>query len=95
MKLTRQEVLHIARLARLGLTEEEVDRLAGQLSDILGHFETLAEVDTTGVTPTAQASAVSSVVAADEVLPSLPAEEVLANAPSREGEFFRIRAVLE
>ena len=95
MKFSRQEVLHIARLARLGLSEAEVDRMAGQLSDILGHFETLAEVDTTGVAPTAQASAISSVTAPDEVLPSLPAEEVLANAPAREGDFFRIRAVLE
>ena len=95
MKLTREEVLHIARLARLGLTEAEVDRLAEQLSDLLGHFETLGEVDTTGVVPTAQASEVSSVTAPDEVAPSLPAEVVLANAPAREGDFFRIRAVLE
>ncbi len=95
MKLSREEVLHIARLARLGLTEDEVDRMREQLSNILDNFEVLKRVDTTDVPPTAQPIALQNVMRDDEVAPSLPAEDVLANAPRREGEFFRVRAVLE
>jgi len=95
MKLSREEVLHIARLARLGLTESEIERLSEQLSHILENFEVLQQVDTTGVPPTAQSIALHSVVRDDEVAPSLPADEILANAPRREGDCFRVRAVLE
>lgn len=95
MKLSREEVLHIARLARLGLTEAEVVRLSEQLSNILEHFEVLQQVDTTGVPPTAQPNTLQNVLRADEIKPSLPQSEVLANAPRRDGEFFRVRAVLE
>ncbi len=95
MKLTREEVLHIARLARLGLTEDEIDRMREQLSNILENFEILKQVDTTGVPPTAQSIALQNVMRDDEVAPSLPADEVLANAPRKEGDFFRVRAVLE
>ena len=95
MKLSREEVLHIARLARLGLTEAEIDRLREQLSDILENFEILQQVDTTGIPPTAQSIALQSVVRDDEVAPSLPSDEILANAPRKEGDFFRVRAVLE
>jgi aspartyl-tRNA(Asn)/glutamyl-tRNA(Gln) amidotransferase subunit C len=95
MKLSREDVLHIARLARLGLTESEIDRLREQLSHILENFEVLQKVDTAGVPPTAQSVALHSVVREDEVRPSLPADDVLANAPRREGDCFRVRAVLE
>lgn len=95
MKLSRQEVLHIALLARLGLTEAEMNRLREQLSDILENFEILQQVDTTGVTPTAQSIALQNVVKDDEVAASLPENEILANAPRREDNFFRVRAVLE
>ena len=95
MKLSREEVLHIARLARLGLTEAEVDRLSEQLSNILENFEILQQVDTSDVPPTAQSIALQNVMRSDEVAPSLPASEILANAPRREGQFFRVRAVLE
>jgi len=95
MKLSREEVLHIARLARLGLTEAEVDRLSEQLSNILENFEILQKVDTSDVPPTAQSSALQNVMRDDEVTPSLPANEILANAPRREGDCFRVRAVLE
>ncbi len=95
MKLSREEVLHIARLARLGLAEADIDRLSEQLSNILENFEVLQQVDTTDVTPTAQSIALQSVVREDEVAPSLPSSEVLANAPRKEGDFFRVRAVLE
>ena len=95
MKLTRDEVLHIARLARLGLTEDEVDRFQEQLSNLLEHFETLQQVDTSNVSPTAQAINLQNVMRDDTVAPSLSADEVLANAPRQEGDFFRVRAVLE
>jgi len=95
MKLSREEVLHIARLARLGLTETEVNQLGEQLSNILENFEVLQQVDTTDVPPTAQAIPLQNVTKDDEVAPSLPADDVLANAPQRDGEFFRVKAVLE
>ena len=95
MKLTREEVLHIARLARLGLTEEDVGKFREQLSNILENFEILQQVDTAAVPPTAQPLALQNVMRGDEVTPSLVPEDILANAPHREGNCFRVRAVLE
>ena len=95
MSLSREDVLHIALLARLGLTEEEVDKFREQLSNILENFQVLQRVDTTDVPPTAQSIPLQSVMRDDEVAPSLPQDEVLANAPRKEGEFFRVKAVLE
>jgi len=95
MKLSREEVLHIALLARLGLTETEVDKLSEQLSNILENFEVLQEVDTSDIPPTAQSVALQNVVSDDEVASSLPPSQVLDNAPQKEGDFFRVRAVLE
>ncbi|MBA7665975.1 Glutamyl-tRNA(Gln) amidotransferase subunit C [subsurface metagenome] len=95
MKLSREEALHIARLARLGVTEEDVDKFREQLSNILENFEILRQVDTEGVPPTAQSIVLQNIMRDDEVAPSLPPEDILANAPRREGECFRVRAVLE
>ena len=95
MKISREEVLHIALLARLGLTAEEVDRLCEQLSNILENFEILQQVDTTDIPPTAQSIALQNVVSDDKPAPSLSPSEVLANAPKKEGDLFRVRAVLE
>ena len=95
MKLSREEVLRIARLARLGVTEEDVDKFREQLSNILQNFEILRQVDTEDVPPTAQSITLQNVMRDDEVAPSLPPEDILANAPRREGECFRVRAVLE
>ena len=95
MKLSREEVLHIALLARLGLSETEVDKLREQLSNILENFEVLQQVDTTDVPPTAQSIPLQNVLKADEIAPSLPQSQVLANAPRKEGELFRVRPVLE
>ncbi len=95
MKLTDEEVLRIARLARLGLAEAEVTRLGEQLSNILESFEVLQRVDTTGVPPTAQSVALENVLRSDRVKASLSQSQVLANAPRRDGDFFRVRAVLE
>jgi aspartyl-tRNA(Asn)/glutamyl-tRNA(Gln) amidotransferase subunit C len=95
MKLSREEVLHIARLARVALTEDEITRMSEQLSNLLENFEILQQVDTEGVPPTAQSVTLQSVMREDVVVPSLPPEDILANAPRREGDCFRVRAVLE
>ena len=94
MKLSREEVLHIARLARLGLDESEIDKFSEQLSNLLEHFRVLQQVDTTGVPPTAQSIALQNVIRSDETQASLPPDQVLANAPQKEGDFFRVRPVL-
>jgi aspartyl-tRNA(Asn)/glutamyl-tRNA(Gln) amidotransferase subunit C len=95
MRLSREEVLHIARLARLGLTEADVDKFREQLSNILENFEALQQVDTTDIPPTAHTVAIQNVIRDDEATASLPPDEILANAPKKEGDCFRVRAVLE
>ncbi len=95
MKLSREEVLHIAALARLGMSEADITRAQEQLSNILENFEVLQKVDTEKVPPTAQPNELSNVMKVDEFRPSLTPEDVLANAPCREDDFFRIHAVLE
>jgi aspartyl-tRNA(Asn)/glutamyl-tRNA(Gln) amidotransferase subunit C len=95
MALTSEEVLHIARLARMSLTDEEVSRFAAQLSGILDHFAALAAVDTEGIEPTAHPLPLSNVMRADEARPSLSQADALANAPAQEDGYVRVRAVLE
>ena len=95
MKLTREEVLHIAALAKVGMTEDDIARFQEQLSNILENFEILKQVDTENISPTAQPNTLYNVTKADCDRLSLSPDEVLLNAPRREGEFFRIRAVLE
>ena len=93
--LSREEVIHIARLARVGITDEEIERFRDQLSHILENFELLKRVDTSNVPPTTQPNPLSTIVKEDAVKPSMDHEEVLANAPARHDEFFKIRPVLE
>jgi aspartyl-tRNA(Asn)/glutamyl-tRNA(Gln) amidotransferase subunit C len=95
MALTSEEVLHIARLARIALTDEDVQRFTAQLSGILEHFAALSAVDTEGVEPTAHPLPLSNVMRADIVSPSLSQSEALANAPLTEDGYVRVRAVLE
>ena len=95
MALDRADVEHIAILARLGLTDEEVETLGEQLSNILEQFEILRQLDTTGVAPTGHAVELAAVLRDDAAADSLELEEVLSNAPRREGEFFRVKLVLE
>jgi len=95
MKLSREEVIHIAALARLGMTEAEIEKAREQLSNILENFEVLKDVDTANVPPTAQSINLVNVLRDDVPQPSLPPEAVLANAPDREGDLFKLRAVLE
>jgi aspartyl-tRNA(Asn)/glutamyl-tRNA(Gln) amidotransferase subunit C len=94
MKLSRQEVLHIASLARLGLDEAEVEMFGEQLSKLLDNFEILQQADTDNTKPTAQSIALNNVIRDDEAADSLPASDVLANAPQRDGDYFRIHPVL-
>jgi aspartyl-tRNA(Asn)/glutamyl-tRNA(Gln) amidotransferase subunit C len=95
MKLKREEVLHIAKLARVGVTDEDVEQLREQLSDILENFEILQQVDTADVPPTAQSIPLQNVTKDDQVADSLLPGQILANAPRKDGEYFRVRAVLE
>ena len=95
MRLTTGEVKRVARLARLGMSAEETEVMRGQLSNILEQFEVLERVDTVGIDPTGHSADLDSVMRGDEVTPSRPREEVLKNAPVSEGDFIRVRAVLE
>jgi aspartyl-tRNA(Asn)/glutamyl-tRNA(Gln) amidotransferase subunit C len=95
LPLTPDEVKRIARLARVGVSDDEVARFQVQLSEILDYFQRLREVDTEGLPPTAHTLAMQNVMRADETRPSFDKEEVLANAPQREDDLFRVRAILE
>ena len=95
MAISREQVEHVAHLARLGLSDEEIDRLQQQLSQILGHMQAIDQLDTSAIPPTAQVIEVTSVMRDDETRPSAPAEEILQNAPRREGAFFKVPPVLE
>jgi len=80
--IDREQVLHVARLARLELTDEEVRRMSSELSDVLGHIEKIGELDLDGVAPTTHVVEVSSALRADEVKPSLPRDVALEQAPA-------------
>jgi aspartyl-tRNA(Asn)/glutamyl-tRNA(Gln) amidotransferase subunit C len=95
MKLSREEVLHIAALAKVGVTDEDVEKFREQLSNIIDNFAVLQKVDTNGVAPTAQSIVLQNVILPDEVRPSLPVDAVLSNAPQKEGDFFKVKIVLE
>ena len=92
MAISRDEVIHVARLARLELTDEELDRFAGQLDAILEAVGKVSELDLSGVEPTLHPLALSNVWAEDEPRPSLSVEEALANAPDSEDDAFRVPA---
>jgi aspartyl-tRNA(Asn)/glutamyl-tRNA(Gln) amidotransferase subunit C len=94
MRLTDAEVEHVAELARLGLTADEVGLLRDQLSTILDHIAALNEVDTAAIPPTAQVLDLTNVMRNDDVQPSLPRHAVLANAPRERDGFFEVDAVL-
>lgn len=95
MKLDRATVEHIAALARIGLTEEEIERMREQLSSILDHISSLQDVDTDDIPPTAQVIQLHNVMRDDVVQPSLPRELVLANAPNSEDGYLKVNAVLD
>jgi len=93
--IERKEVEHVARLARLALSDDEIDVLKDQLSRILGHAERVTSLETEGVPPTSHAIPLSNVFRADEVVPGLSTEEALSNAPEVEMDHFRVPRILE
>jgi aspartyl-tRNA(Asn)/glutamyl-tRNA(Gln) amidotransferase subunit C len=86
--IDREQVLHVARLARLQLTDEEVERMAGELSAILGHIERISELDLEGVPPTSHVVEVANALRADEPRPSWDREVILGAAPERTEDGF-------
>ena len=95
MKLSSEQVRHIAWLARLGLSEAEVEKFCLQLSNILDNFEILKEVDTENVPPATHTIPLQNVFREDEVAESYPQAEILANAPRKQEDCFKVRAILE
>jgi aspartyl-tRNA(Asn)/glutamyl-tRNA(Gln) amidotransferase subunit C len=94
MALSRQEVLHVAHLARLSLKPEEVELFTRQLNDILAYVEKLQELDTKGVPPLAQVVPITNAFREDEIKPGLPRDEALNNAPAKEEGSFLVPRVI-
>jgi aspartyl-tRNA(Asn)/glutamyl-tRNA(Gln) amidotransferase subunit C len=94
MRLTREEVQHVAELARLGLSDAEITRLQDQLSSILEHIAAIDRLDTDAIPPTAQVIAMTNVMRPDIVTASLPRDAVLENAPRQSEGFFEVHAIL-
>lgn len=94
-KIDETQVRKVAKLARLELTEVEVEEFTGQLSAILDYVEKMDRLDTTKVEPLAHCLPISNVFRRDCVKDSLSAEEALANAPQRDGEFFKVPKILD
>ncbi|MGE5664874.1 MAG: Asp-tRNA(Asn)/Glu-tRNA(Gln) amidotransferase subunit GatC [Deltaproteobacteria bacterium] len=95
MPITRDEVSHVARLARLAMSADEADRLREQLDDILGYIRQLDRLDTRDVTPTSHAVEMGTPFRDDAARPFGDREAILANAPDREGDFFRVPRIIE
>ena len=93
--ITIDEVRHLALLTRINMTEEEIEQMRDQMSDILSSIEILSEVETDGIEPTGHSVDVHSVMREDISSESITLDEALANAPSQEDGFIRVRAVLE
>jgi aspartyl-tRNA(Asn)/glutamyl-tRNA(Gln) amidotransferase subunit C len=93
--ISRADVEHMARLARLELSEADKDRMQGELDGILAYIDKLRALDVDGVPPTTHAVPLTNVMRADEPEPSLPSEEMLANAPDRNGEYVRVPRIIE
>jgi aspartyl-tRNA(Asn)/glutamyl-tRNA(Gln) amidotransferase subunit C len=94
MRLSREEVEHVASLARLGLDDAEIVRMQEQLSSILEHIAAIDRLDTTAIPPTAQVIALDNVMRPDVVAESLARDAVLANAPRQVDGFFEVHAIL-
>jgi aspartyl-tRNA(Asn)/glutamyl-tRNA(Gln) amidotransferase subunit C len=92
--LSRSDVEHVAHLARLGLTDEELGRLEGELNHILDQYAILARLDTDAIAPTAQTIELENILRDDVVGPSLPVDAVLANAAAADGPFIAVPPIL-
>jgi len=88
--IDREEILHVAKLARLQLSDAEVEKMVGELSNILGHIDRINELDLEGVPPTSHVVEVANALRADEPRPCLPREVALASAPERTEEGFLV-----
>ena len=95
LRISREDVQHVARLARLELSEPELARMQDELSHILAYIDKLRSVDTAGVAPTSHAVPLTNVMREDEPRPSLPRADMLANAPEAAGDFFRVPRIIE
>ncbi len=94
MKISRKEVEHVATLARLNMSEEELERMTVQLDTILSYVDKLNELETTGVAPTTHAFSINNAFREDEMQESLPVKEALANAPKENGEAFVVPKII-
>ncbi len=94
MKITPEEITHVANLARLKMSPEEVEAMARQLDDILTYVAKLNELDTEGITPTTHAISIVNAFREDEVKPSLDREKTLANGPLQNGESFVVPRII-
>jgi len=92
--LSRKDVEHVAHLARLGLSDEELSLLEGQLNHILDQYAILAQLETDHIAPTAQTIEVENILREDVLQPSLDRDEILANAPEKRGEYFVVPPIL-
>ena len=95
MKITKQEVEHVAKLARLELSQQEKEKLTDQLSNILTYVETLNSLDTKGVEPTAHVLDLKNVMRDDVVVPGLSQEQALANAPDKAAGHYKVPKIIE
>ena len=95
MPITREEVQHIAALCRIGMTEDDLEKMPQQLSHILELFQVLEGLDTEDVPPTGHFGSLETVMRTDASRPSMPRDDVLANAPQQQGNLFRVKVVLE
>jgi len=95
VSISKEQVQHVARLARLSLNQEEVERFTVQLNDILRFVEKLNELDTEDVEPTSHVLPMANVLREDEVRPSWPREKALVNAPEQKDGMFRVPPVFE
>jgi aspartyl-tRNA(Asn)/glutamyl-tRNA(Gln) amidotransferase subunit C len=94
-KITLKEVDHVARLARLELSEADKERMRRELDHILTYIDKLRALDTEGVEPTSHAVPMTNIMREDTPRPSFPQTDMLANAPDRSGEFFRVPKIIE
>ena len=95
IRITSEEVRHLSVLTRISMTDEEVEIMRDQMADILDSIEVLRELDTDGIEPTAHSVGLNSVMREDVSSDSISLEDALSNAPLIEGDFIRVRAVLE
>lgn len=95
LSISREDVEHVANLARLRFNEDEMEQMTRELSSILAYMEQLKEIDTTGIEPTTHAIELFNVFREDQVRPSMEVQEALANAPSRKGDAFRVPKIID